>query len=132
MVDEGDENFNETLRKALIIRAQKKPRCFLESLFELVLCATKRVCKGFYSRKSHLQTQSRSLSNIVSLGQLAIEEDNPETAKEILGFVLENTKDLELLIQANSYLIKNENRKGTGKDFVRHQCSIRRLVEGGI
>jgi hypothetical protein len=27
-------------------------------------------------------------------------------AKEVLGFVLENTKDLQLLVQAHSYLIK--------------------------
>jgi hypothetical protein len=35
------------------------------------------------------------------LGQLAIEDGNEEAAKEILGFVLQNTQDLELLIQAN-------------------------------
>jgi hypothetical protein len=35
------------------------------------------------------------LSSIINLAQLTIEETLPETAKEILGFVLENTKDLE-------------------------------------
>ena len=54
----------------------------------------------------------------MSLGQLAIEEQDHETAKEILGFVLENTNDLELLIQAHSYLLKMKIEKAQKKDFV--------------
>jgi hypothetical protein len=58
-----------------------------------------------YSRKAIYKRNPESLTNIVNLGQLAIEDGNEEAAKEILGFVLQNTQDLELLIQANSYLV---------------------------
>jgi hypothetical protein len=60
-------------------------------------------------KKSHLQRNPESLTNIVNLGQLAIEDGNEEAAKEILGFVLQNTQDLELLIQANSVFGYYEN-----------------------
>jgi hypothetical protein len=58
-----------------------------------------------YSRKAIYKRNPESLTNIVNLGQLAIEDGNEEAAKEILGFVLQNTQDLELLIQANSWLL---------------------------
>jgi hypothetical protein len=50
MSDDSDANFNETLRKDLILGS--KSRSF-ESLFELVLRPTKRVLEVLYS-KSHL------------------------------------------------------------------------------
>ncbi|HSN47168.1 MAG TPA: hypothetical protein VLR29_00260 [Flavobacterium sp.] len=62
------------------------------------------------------------------MAQLAIEEDDSETAKEILGFVLENTKDLELLIQANSYLIEMKIDKAQEKDFAAINSELERLL----
>jgi hypothetical protein len=47
------------------------------------------------SRKAIYKRAPESLSNIINL-QLAI-QDNDQEAKEVLGFVLENTKDLQLL-----------------------------------
>jgi hypothetical protein len=50
--DDSDANFNETLRKDLILRVQKN-QDLLESLFELVLRPTKEFSKSLF-RKSHL------------------------------------------------------------------------------
>ncbi|MBC7556862.1 MAG: tetratricopeptide repeat protein, partial [Chryseobacterium sp.] len=61
-------------------------------------------------------------------GQLAIEEDDSEAAKEILGFVLENTKDLKLLIQANSYLIEMKIEKAQQKDFAAINTELSNLL----
>jgi hypothetical protein len=99
------------LRKALILKTQKNQD--VESVFKLVYVFNRKNLIKLLFKKSHLQTQSESLTNIVNLGQLAIEDGNEEAAKEILGFVLQNTQDLELLIQANSYLVtmKRSNRK---------------------
>jgi tetratricopeptide (TPR) repeat protein len=74
--------------------------------------------KAFIQEKSIYKRSPESLSSIVSLGQLAIEEQDHETAKEILGFVLENTNDLELLIQAHTYLLKMKIETAQEKDFV--------------
>jgi hypothetical protein len=82
----------------------KKSRCILESVFKLVYVQQKEFDKAlFKKRKAIYKRNPESLTNIVNLGQLAIEDGNEEAAKEILGFVLQNTQDLELLIQANSY-----------------------------
>jgi tetratricopeptide (TPR) repeat protein len=118
MVEDGDANFNETLRKALIIRTQKDQDIFWNHYLSWFYVQQKEFGKAFIQEKSIYKRSPESLSSIVNLGQLAIEEQDHETAKEILGFVLENTNDLELLIQAHSYLLKMKIEKAQEKDFV--------------
>jgi hypothetical protein len=50
MVDEGDANFNELLRKGINFKNTKKSRCILESVFKLV-CTTERFDKAFIQEK---------------------------------------------------------------------------------
>nr|WP_315205423.1 tetratricopeptide repeat protein [uncultured Flavobacterium sp.] len=117
MVDEGDANFNELLRKALIIRTQKNQNLFWNHYLSWFYVQQKEFEKAFIQEKAIYKRNPESLTNIVNLGQLAIEEGNQEAAKEILGFVLENTQDLELLIQANSYLVTMKIEKASENDF---------------
>ncbi len=117
MADEGDANFNEILRKALILRTQKNQDLFWNHYLSWFYVQQKEFEKAFIQEKAIYKRNPESLANIVNLGQLAIEEDNQEAAKEILGFVLENTQDLELLIQANSYLVTMKIEKASENDF---------------
>ncbi|WP_269686017.1 tetratricopeptide repeat protein [Flavobacterium lacustre] len=117
MTDEGDSVFKEMLRKSLILRTQKNQDIFWNRYLSWFYVQQKEFEKAFIQEKAIYRRDPESLANIVNLGQLAIEENNPEAAKEILGFVLENTKDLELLIQANSYLITMKIETAPEKDF---------------
>ena len=117
MVDDGDANFNEMLRKALILRVQKNQDLFWNHYLSWFYVQQKEFEKAFVQEKAIYKRNPESLNSIVNLAQLAIEEDNHEAAKEILSFVLENTKDLELLVQANSYLIEMKIEKAKEKDF---------------
>jgi tetratricopeptide (TPR) repeat protein len=129
MVDEGDANFSEILRKALIIRAQKNQDLFWNHYLSWFYTQQKEFEKAFVQEKAIYKRDPESLSNIVNLGQLAIEEDNQEAAKQILGFVLENTKDLELLIQANSYLIKMKIEKAQEKEYAAINTELEGLLK---
>ena len=128
MVEEGDENFNETLRKALIIRAQKNQDIFWNHYLSWFYVQQKEFGKAFIQEKAVYKRNPDSLSDILNLGQLAIEEDDSETAIEILGFVLENSKDLELLIQANSYLLEMKLEKAQEKDFATINNELNHLL----
>lgn len=129
IVDQGDSNFNETLRKILILKTQKDQDVFWNHYLSWYYVQQKEFAKAFVQEKAIYRRNPESLSNIVNLGQLAIEEDNPESASEILGFVLENAKDLGLLVQANSYLIKMRINSAKEKDFVAINTEIASLLE---
>lgn len=129
MVEEGDENFNETLRKALITRAQKNQDVFWNEYLSWYYVQQKEFAKAFIQEKAVYKRNPESLSSIINLAQLAIEEDDGEAAKEILGFVLENTKDLELLIQAHSYLLEMKIDKAQVKDFAAIDSELKSLLK---
>ena len=129
MADQGDEKFTENLRKALITRAQKNQDVFWNHYLSWFYVQQKEFGKAFIQEKSIYKRNPESLSSIVNLGQLAIEEDDQEAAKDILGFVLENTKDLEQLVQANSYLLKMKIEKAQENDFLKINTELSDLLK---
>ena len=129
MADEGDTSFDDALRKALIVRTQKNQDLFWNHYLSWFYVQKKELGKAFIQEKAIYRRDPESLSNIVNLGQLAIEEGDQEAAKEILGFVLENTKDLELLIQANSYLLKMKINKAQESEFAAINTELDTLLK---
>ena len=73
--------------------------------------------KAFIQQKAIYKRNPESFTNIVSLGQMAIEDNDQDSAQEILSFVLENTKDLDMLIQAHTYLIDMRIDHALEKDY---------------
>ena len=128
MTDDSDANFSEMLRKGLIVRVQKSQDLFWNRYLSWFYVQQKEFSKAFIQEKAIYKRNPESLSNIVNLAHLAVEEDDQEMAVEILGFVLENTKDLELLVQANTYLISIKIEKAKEKDFANINAEIEALL----
>jgi tetratricopeptide (TPR) repeat protein len=128
MSDVGDSNFSDSLRKALILRGQKNQDIFWNRYLSWFYIQQKEFEKAFIQEKAIYKRNPESLSNILNLGELVIEEDNQEVAVSIFGFVIANTKDTEVLIQANSYLLKMEIDKAQDKDLAQIQSKIQDLM----
>ena len=117
MTEDANLTFNETLRKALLIRAQKNQDVFWNEYLSWFYVQQKEYGKAFIQQKAIYKRNPETFSNIVNLAQLAIEEGDKETAKEIFTFVLDNTKDLELLIQSHTYLMQIRIDSATEKEY---------------
>ncbi len=117
LTEYSKENFNEALKKAILIRIQKTQDLFWNEYLSWFYVQMKEYGKAFIQQKAIYKRNPESFSNIVNLGQLAIEENDDEAAKEILGFVLENTKDLDLKIKSNAYLMEMKIKKATPQDY---------------
>ena len=117
MSEEVDNSFNDSLKKALLVRAQKTQDVFWNDFLSWLFIQQKEYGKAFIQQKAIYKRNPESFANIVSLGQMAIEDKDQESATEILTFVLENTKDLELLIESHSYLIDMKIDNATEKDY---------------
>jgi len=117
MTEQEDVVFNDTLKKALLLRAQKTQDVFWNDFLSWFFIQQKEYGKAFIQLKAIYKRNPDSFTNIVSLGQMAIEDNDQDSAKEILNFVLDNTKDLELLIEAHSYLIEMKINHATDKDY---------------
>lgn len=117
MTEQEEITFNETLKKALLIRAQKTQDVFWNDFLSWFFIQQKEYGKAFIQQKAIYKRNPDSFANIVNLGQMAIEDYDQDSAQEILSFVLENTKDLDLLIQAHSYLIQMKIDHASEKDY---------------
>jgi tetratricopeptide (TPR) repeat protein len=129
MVDEGDANFNDILRKALIVRTQKTQDIFWNRFLSWFYVQQKEFDKAFIQEKAIYKRNPETLANIVSLGQQAIQEDKTDAAIEILNFVLQNSQDKELLVQANTYLIRMKIEKATPIEYPAINLALEDLLK---
>ena len=106
IADDKTSTFNESLKKALLVKIQKTQDLFWNQYLSWYYIQIKEYGKAFVQEKAIYKRNPESFNTIVSLGELAMEEKNTETAVTILNFVLQNTADLDLQIQANTFLIQ--------------------------
>lgn len=117
MNEDAESTFNNSLRKALLIRTQKDQDIFWNQFLSWFFVQQKEYGKAFIQEKAIYRREPETFSNIVNLAQLAIEEGDEESATEIINFVLENTQDIDLQIFAHSFLIENKIKKAVEKDY---------------
>ena len=129
MMEDTTVVFNDALRKALLLRVQKTQDIFWNEYLSWFYVQQKEYGKAFLQEKAIYKRNPESFGNIVNLGQLAIEENDDEAATEILGFVLQNTKDLDLQIQSHSYLMEMKIDKAQPKDYPAINLELDNLIK---
>jgi predicted Zn-dependent protease len=117
MTEQVDVAFNDALKKALLLRAQKTQDLFWNDMLSWFFIQLKEYGKAFIQQKAIYKRNPDSFATIVNLGQLAIAENDQDSATEILTFVLQNTNDLDLIVQAHSYLIEMKINHALEKDY---------------
>ncbi|TDW50360.1 tetratricopeptide repeat protein [Flavobacterium sp. 270] len=120
--------FKDAMRKALILRTQKDQDVFWNHYLSWFYVQQKEFGKAFIQEKAIYKREPESLMSIVNLSQFALNEDDTETATEILNFILLNTKDLDLLIQSNARLMEIKIAKAQEKDYPAINTELQQLL----
>lgn len=129
MNDQAGDSFNETLRKALLVKVQKNQDLFWNQMLSWFFVQQKEYGKAFIQEKAIYKREPDSFSNIVNLAELAIEENEDEVATEILTFILQNTQDLDLQIFAQDYLMRIKIEKAKISDYAKIESEIELLLK---
>lgn len=129
MLEDGETSFNEALRKALLVRVQKNQDIFWNQYLSWFYVQQKEYGKAFIQEKAIYRRNPETFSNIVNLAQLSIAEGEFETAKEILAFVLENTQDLDLQIQAHYFLTEMKIKNASEKEYKTIEGELEQLIK---
>lgn len=117
MMEESEETFGESLRKALILKTQKSQDVYWNQFLSWFYVQQKEYGKAFIQEKAIYKRNPESFSNIVSLAELAIGQNQDEDAVTIINFVLDNTDNLDLQIFSNAFLLRNRIKKSTPKEY---------------
>lgn len=117
MTEDASETFNAYLKKALLLRTQKTQDIFWNQFLSWYFVQQKEFGKAFIQEKAIFKRQPDNFYTIINLAKLAVQEDENETATEILQFILDNTQDLGLQMEAHYQLLSMEIEKATEKEY---------------
>lgn len=98
--------FKDAMRKALILKTQQDQDVFWNHYLSWFYVQQKEFGKAFIQEKAIYKREPESLISIVNLSQFAMNENDTDTASEILNFILLNTRDQDLLIRTNASLMQ--------------------------
>jgi predicted negative regulator of RcsB-dependent stress response len=113
----------------LLVRTQKTPDIFWNQFLSWFYVQQKEYDKAFVQERAIYKRNPETFYEIVTLAQLAIEDNQDETAKTILAFVLENTNDVGLQMQAHHFLMQLKIENATAKDYPQIQLELQELVK---
>ncbi len=128
MADDHEETFSNSLRKALLLRVQKEQDVFWNGFLSWYFVQKKEFSKAFTQEKAIFKRNPQNLSNILNLAQLSVEEKDLETSRSILNFILENTSDAEILIQAHLYLLEMDIAEVTVQNQKKIEQNIQTIL----
>jgi tetratricopeptide (TPR) repeat protein len=128
MEDEGGDTFNISLRKALLVNTQKTQDIFWNEFLSWFFVQQKDYGKAFIQEKAIFKRQPELFLNIVNLAKIAAEENEDVTAREIFEFILKNTTDPDILMEAQSYLLTMDIEVAQEKDLPAIKLRIDALI----
>lgn len=129
LVEDSNGSFAASLKKALLLRAQKTQDVFWNRYLSWFFVQQKEYAKAFIQEKAIYKRETESLSAIMNLAELAIDEGETETAREILIFVLENTQDSALKIKSHSYLLNMKIEVASEKEYESIRLELEEMVK---
>ena len=129
IADDTDDAFKAQLKKSLLLRSQQSQDVFWNQYLSWFFVQQKEFGKAFIQEKSIYKRNPESFSNIVNLAQLAVEENDSETANDIYAFILENTIDQELKIRANYYIQKLKIDKSAAENYPAITLDLENLIK---
>lgn len=129
LAEDQQDAFSDSLRKALLIRVQKEQDVFWNGFLSWYYVQKKEFARAFVQEKAIFKRNPQSLSNILNLAQLSIQEKDVETSRNILNFILESTSDSEILIQANLHLLEMDISDATAGDQKKIEPKIQAVLK---
>ncbi|MEN9928877.1 MAG: hypothetical protein RLZZ231_798 [Bacteroidota bacterium] len=127
--EDVNDIFSLELRKALLVRVQKSQDLFWNEYLSWYYIQQKEYSKAFIQQKAIFKRNPEVFYNIANLAFLAMNENEDEVATEIFGFVIENTKDLDLQIQSHTFLMQIKIKKATAKEYESIDLAFNELIK---
>ena len=118
LLDDNEGTFSNILKKSLVLKTQQSQDTYWNEFYSWLLVQQKEYGKAFIQEKAVFKRNTDRFSNIIALSKLAIDDKQYEDAQSILEFILANTQDVNILIQAHSRLLKIEIDNAQQKDYV--------------
>lgn len=129
LLDDVNGAFANEIKKGLLLKTQKSQDVYWNQFLSWYFVQQKEYGKAFVQEKAVYKRNPDSFYNIVTLAKLAIDEKQNEEATSILTFVLENTDNLDLQMQAHHFLVSMEIESAIEKDYLAIDLKLQGLLK---
>jgi tetratricopeptide (TPR) repeat protein len=127
--DPTNEN-NVTLRKTLLLNAQKNPDILWNELLSWLFIQQNQYKSAFAQERAiYKRTGESSLDRLGNLGEIALENDDKETAIEAFEFIVENAGQPGTKLRGELNLIDIELLNAKGKKLDAVEKKFKSLLE---
>lgn len=117
-ISENEKNENNIiLRKILLKKIQTAPNLQWNSMLSWLFIQQKDYKKAFTQEKAIYKRQMVSLDRVEELADIAYTQKQPEVAKEIFQFIVDNTQDIDIKINSHYNLLKIETEIAAKEDY---------------
>ncbi|MEJ6792043.1 MAG: tetratricopeptide repeat protein [Lacinutrix sp.] len=117
-VSENKENENNSLlRKILLKKNQTSPNTMWNEMLSWLFTQQKKYNKAFIQEKAIYKRELESLERIEELANIAYTQKQPEAAKKIYQFIVDNTQDIDIKINGHYNLINIETENASKEDY---------------
>lgn len=106
ITDDSEDINNLRFKELVLKRLQKNPNNSWNKLLSWLFSQQKEYNKALVQEKALYKRNGDELSRLVQLGDIAFYDKDYNTSKEAFTYILENTKDPNLILNANSYLLE--------------------------
>lgn len=106
--ENGANENNVLLRKILLKKLQQEHDLIWNDLLSWLFIQQKEYNKAFIQEKAIFNRQPESLGRIEELAQIALSENEDDTAKEILFYIINTAQDADTLLKAHYSLLQLE------------------------
>lgn len=126
--DPANEN-NILLRKVLLKNAQKSPDVLWNELLSWLFVQQKQYSSAFSQEKAIFKrAEGGNMDRLENLGDIALEDNDLENASSIFQFIVENTEEPRIKLNAQLRLIDIELKNPTAKTLDSVEKQFEQLV----
>jgi len=116
ITENSDDPNNILFRKLLLKRLQGNPSNTWNMLLSWLYMQQKDYHKSFIQETAIYKRNLEDLTRVVDLGEVAFNNKDYETTEAAFTFVLQNTQNPNLILDANLYLLETKIVKSSSKD----------------
>ena len=117
-ISENKENENNSiLRKILLKKIQTSPDVIWNEMLSWLFIQQKEYNKAFTQEKAIYKRQLESLDRIEELANIAYAQKESEIAKDIYQFIIDNTQEIDIKINAHYNIINIETKNASKEDY---------------
>lgn len=127
--EDPDNEANQIFRKLLLQRSQKNPDILYNELLSWLFIQQKEYKKAFVQEKAIYKRQGEDLRGITDLAYIAIADEDYETGREVVNYIIDNSFSPQTKLQANQILMKIRTQTATPKQYTEVEKQFEKLLD---